>query len=300
MLHPIHGDGLDTALARVDGIELLTPSDDEEVGDALESVAQVLVTFRWDDRFMVPNLRWIQSISTGVDQFPLDELARHRVVLTSALGAHAPAVADHALALFLALVRGIGRAARGAPARRWVPSPAVEVAGLTVVVLGMGEIGRRIAERLGALSTDVIGVRLHPDRSTDGHVVGPDRLLWACRQADAMICALPAGADTEKLIGPAELAALGKGWLVNVGRGSVVDEEALVSALVEKRLLGAALDVTTVEPLPLESPLWDLENVIVTPHMGWVSDRLTPRLAAIVEQNLTAFRGERPWLNRVV
>jgi phosphoglycerate dehydrogenase-like enzyme len=118
--------------------------------------------------------------------------------------------------------------------------------------------------------------------------------------ADVVVIALPGGEATAGLVDREALAALGDGWLVNVGRGSVVDEEALVEALTAGRLRGAGLDVFAVEPLPEESPLWDLPGVVMSPHCAGTSPRYGERLAGIVDANLRALRGEGPWVNRIV
>ncbi len=301
VLHPVHGPGLDTALAALPGVDLVTPGDGDGVAAALGAGAAVLVTYPWEDRFLTSGLRWVQAISAGVDQFPLETLRSHEVVVTSARGAHSPAVAEHAVALLLALVRGLGPAMRRAGRRIWAPEIVQESAGMTVAVLGLGAIGEEIARRLAALGMRVVGMKRDP-RSYAGVaelVVGPDRLRWLLERADAAIGALPARSDTARLIDAAALAALGDGWFVNVGRGSTVDEEALVAALRHGELRGAALDVTTVEPLPSDSPLWELENVILTPHMAWASDRLTPRLTRLIAANLAAYRGHGPWATRI-
>lgn len=300
VLHPVHGPGLAEALERLPGIDLTVADTDDEVVAALADGAPVLVTFPWNDRFLTPGLRWVQVISTGVEHVPV-ELLRHRgVVVTTARGAQAPSVAEHAVALVLALLRGVGPAIRQSARRQWILPPATELAGTTVVVLGFGSIGTEVGRRLRALGARVVGVRRTPEPSDGADVVvGPDALHRVLAEASIVVCALPGGPETAGVIGTEELEALGDGWLVNVGRGSVVDEAALVDALTRGELRGAALDVTAVEPLPGDSPLWDLENVVVTPHMGWVSDHLASRVAAVFESNLAAYLGRGRWSNRI-
>jgi phosphoglycerate dehydrogenase-like enzyme len=299
VLHPLHGPGLPEALAAIPGVDLIVPHDSDRVVGELEGGAGLLVTYLWEDRFLVPGLRWVQAISAGTDQFPDDDLAAAGVVLTSARGAHTPAVAEHAIALLLTLIRGIGPAMRDVPERAWRIRPATEARGRTLGVLGLGSIGGEIARLAAALGMRVIGTKRSPGgyRGPAERVLGPDGTLEVCREADAVVIALP-GADAPA-VGAPELAALEGGWLVNVGRGSAVDEAALVEALQGGRLLGAGLDVFTAEPLPAGSPLWDLPNVVITPHAAWASDRLAPRVAEIVAANLAAHRGEGPWRNRL-
>jgi D-2-hydroxyacid dehydrogenase (NADP+) len=265
-LHPVHGPGLAEGLAALPHVDLVTAADDAGVAEAIGQGASALVTYRWDDSFLVEGLEWVQAISAGFDQFPLAELARRGVMVTSARGAHSPAVAEHALALLLALLRGVGRAVHRSADRRWKAGTATEIGGLTVAVLGLGAIGEEFAIRAKALGARVIGMKRSPEgySGVADTVVGPDRLRWLLEEADAAVSFLPSGDDTRRLLGPAELALLA-GWLVNVGRGDTVDEAGLVDAIREGRLEGAALDVTDIEPLPHDSPLWDLEEVIITP-----------------------------------
>lgn len=301
VLHPFHSPGLDEVLRDRATFDLVMPEDDGTVVSALREGARGLITFRWSDDFLVEGLEWIQALSAGVDQFPLEVLEQRGIALTSARGAHSPAVAEHAVALAMALVRGVGPSLRHAPERRWEPVEAYELAGRTMGIVGLGSIGEEVAWRAAGLGMDVIGVK----RTVEGYrgaastVLGPEGLLEVCARADVLVVALPEVEATEGLIGRRELDALGEGWLVNVGRGSVVDEEALVAALVGGRLRGAGLDVAAVEPLPDDSALWDLDNVVVTPHMAWSSDRLAGRLADMIVENAAALASGAPLSNRV-
>jgi len=300
VLHPLHGPGLPEALAAVPGVDLVVPDDSDQVVAALGGGIAVLATYLWEDRFLVPGLRWVQAISAGTDQFPVDAFSSAGVVLTSARGAHTPAVAEHALALLLALVRSIGPSMRDASEHAWRIRPATEIRGRTLGVLGLGSIGEEVAGLAAALGMRVIGTKRSPEGYTGiaERVLGPEGTLEVCRDADAVVVALPRAAAPA--VGAAELAALDGGWLVNVGRGSAVDEAALIEALRSGRLRGAGLDVFTAEPLPPDSPLWDLPNVVITPHAAWSSDRLSPRVAEVFAANLAAYRGEAPWRNRLV
>lgn len=300
VLHPVHGPGLAQALAAIPGIEVIRAADGDAVVAALEDGVEVLVTFEWEERFLCGELRWVQGISAGVDQFELPSFAEAGVVLTSARGAHTPSVAEHAIALLLAVVRGIGTAMRGTPGREWQPTMAYEVRGRTLGVLGLGAIGEEVARLATALGMRVIGTKQSPAtyEGVAERVVGPGGTLGICEEADAVVVALPS-ADTPA-IGSEELSALADGWIVNVGRGSAVDEDALIVALTDGRLRGAGLDVFATEPLAPKSPLWDLPNVVITPHAAWSTDRLAPRVAAVFAGNLAAHRGQGSWLTRVV
>ena len=302
VLHPVHPPGLSTLLADLDGVAIALPRDDAGVVDALEAGAEVLVTYRWDERFLSRSLTWVQATSAGVEQFPTDAFASRGVRLTSARGAHAPAVAEHAMALLLAVVRRIGEAMRDVPDRQWQPyRSAYEISGRTLGILGLGAIGEEVAVRAVGLGMRVVGSKRRPDgyRGMAEWVVGPSGTLEVCRAADVVVVALPESEDTTGLVGSVELEALRGGWLVNVGRGSVVDERALITALTDGTLLGAGLDVFTEEPLPTDSPLWDLPNVVITPHAAWSSDRLSVRLSDLFAENMAAFRGTGEWRNQI-
>lgn len=301
VLHHRHGPGLAEALSSLGSLDLASPGDEEGVHRALADGADGLITYVWDDSFLDHDFSWIQAISAGIDQFPLERLRELGVILTSARGAHSPAVADHAVALLLSLIRRLGPAVRRSVEHRWKPEMAYETEGLTVGIVGLGSIGEETARRLIGLGMNVIGVKRHVDEY-DGivrEVVPPDDLVGLFRRCDAVIVALPSAPDTAGLITADHLKALEGGWLVNVGRGSVVDEAALVDALTSGTIRGAGLDVTATEPLPDSSPLWDIPEVIITPHMAWASERLSDRLAAIIDANARAFAGAGNWVNRV-
>ena len=302
ILHPVHSPGLPDLLREVPGVVVSVPGDDNAVATALSEGAPILMTYRWDDSFLSTGLRWIQAISAGMDQFPAETIAERGIVLTSAAGAHTPAVAEHAIALLMAVVREIGPAVRGAIGRTWLPRRAHEVRGITLGVLGLGSIGEEVARLAVALGMRVIGTKRDPSgyRGAAEWVAGPEGTLEICREADAVVVALPQSSGTAGLVGEEELAALEGGWLVNIGRGAAVDESALERAVAAGTLRGAGLDVFTTEPLPDGSPLWDHENVVITPHMAWSTDRLGPRLVEVVAANLAAFRGEGPWATRVL
>ena len=162
VLHPLHAPGLTAKLALIKDVIIESASDADGVVAALQAGTTILLTYVWEDRFLTGSLRWIQAISAGIEQFPIAELRTRGVRLTSARGAHAPAVAEHAIALLMATVRRIGPAIRNAEARAWTPLPAHEIAGRTLGVLGLGAIGEAVALRATALGMRVIGTKRHP------------------------------------------------------------------------------------------------------------------------------------------
>lgn len=298
VIHPVHGPGLIQALDGYPHISVVAPTDAADVAESLHETG-ALITFAWDEDFLIPGLRWVQAISAGVEQFPAAELERAGIVLTSARGVHTPSVAEHAIALLWGLVRHLGPSIRRMSSREWKPAMATELRSLDVAVLGVGAIGTEIATLLQALGVSVVGVNTSGEHESLRRVVDRSELLGVCREVDAIVCVLPDEPDTHHVIDQEHLEAL-EGWVVNVGRGSTINEAALVSALQRGVIRGAALDVTEVEPLPRDSPLWDMENVIITPHTAWATDHLASRLAELIAHNASAYLGQGDWRNRVV
>jgi phosphoglycerate dehydrogenase-like enzyme len=301
VLGPVGGSDFVERLGDVDGVVSVVAGTMETVGDLL-AAADILVTYRWSDEWMVPGLKWIQSVSAGTDQYPLDALRDAGIVLTSAVGIHEVQVSEHAIGLLLALTRGIAPSIRNQRDHVWEWNRVIDLDGMTLGVLGLGTIGEAVARKASAFGMQVIGTK----RSADGYsgaaveVFEPAGTLEVCRRSDAVIVTLPGGGDTHHIVGAEELAALAGGFLINVGRGSVIDEAALVNALEGGILRGVGLDVFEQEPLAADSPLWDFPEVIVSPHLAGASPRYAERLARLFARNLAALRGEQEWVNRVV
>lgn len=300
MLGPLGGSGFVDAFQAVDGVATVVAPETDLVRDALEE-AEILVSYRWQGDWLDTGLQWVQSVSAGTEQFPVERMGEAGVVLTSAVGIHEVQVSEHAFGLLLSLTRGIAPAVRHQAVHRWEWPPVTDLEGMTLGVLGLGTIGEAVGRKGRAFGMRVIGTKRDPD-DYDGvatEVHGPEGTLTVFEQADVVIVTLPGSPETDGLVGGAELAALEGGWLVNVGRGSVIDQAALITAL-DGGLRGAGLDVFETEPLPDDSPLWDLPNVVITPHMAGASPRYAERLAALFERNLAAFHGQGQWVNRVV
>lgn len=252
----------------------------------------------------MPRLRWIQSWSAGVDWLleadaPADLPTGLR--LTSASGVHAVPIAEHVFALLLALGRGLPAHLRAQRDRQWAPNaPAerFELEGRQMVLLGVGEIGARVARLAAAFGMFVTAVRHHPDADDVAGVartVGTDALLDVLPEADVLVVTLPLTDQTRGLVGAGALAALPEhAVVVNVGRGEVIDQDALVAALQHGRIGGAGLDVFEEEPLSEDSPLWDLDNVVVTPHAAGFTPHYADRALSIFLDNLGRYRRDEP------
>ena len=239
-------------------------------------------------------LKWLNSVYAGVDSFPLDLLAQRGVVLTNGAGINAVPIAEYVVMLMLAQAKGYRDVVRAQDKHEWLrDSPGKrELYGSKALILGYGAIGQAVEARLVGFGVEVTKVR----RSSGPGTLGPDEWRGQLGQFDWIVLAVPATAATEHMIGADELAAMkGDAVLVNIARGSVIDQAALVAALSEGRIGGALLDVTTPEPLPADHPLWDLDNAQITMHLsGRAQDRMFERSAARFLENLGRYhRGER-------
>jgi D-2-hydroxyacid dehydrogenase (NADP+) len=271
------------------------------IGEA--DVLSVSGMWRNDLVDLAPRLRFIQSISAGTDQYDKDLLRARGIRLASAQGANERAVAEHALALILALSRRLPEARDNQGKGFWrgmIGDRAVrekELGGSTLVVVGLGRIGRRLATLARAFDMRVIGVRRSPRTPEDpvDAVVPPDRLAEVLREADYVALTCPLTRETERLMGAAEFAAMKpSAHLINVARGRVVDEPALIAALQEGRIAGAGIDTTVEEPLPQASPLWGFPNVLVTPHTAGETQLYEKNVVDLLLANLARIeRGER-------
>src|SRR6185437_4953772 len=249
-------------------------------------------------------LRWIHSQAAAVHQFMYPELIESDVILTNGREVHAPVVAEQVMAMIFALARRIPESVRFQLKHVWAQgifwdegiSP-TEVADATVGLVGVGSIGRNVAQRASAMGMKVIAVREHPESPKPEHVdeVFPtSRLNDLLGKSDYVVLSPPLTPATHGMIGRDQFAAMKKkAYLINVGRGPLVDEGALTQALRERKIAGAALDVFDQEPLPPESPLWDLENLLITPHTGGMTGKMWERHYALFADNLRRFLSGR-------
>ncbi len=251
-------------------------------------------------------LKWIHSTATAVHALMSPELRASDIVVTNARDVHGPVVAEHALALAFALAKKLPQATRYQQQKYWaqidlwnaMPHPR-ELRGATMTIVGLGGIGRPLAKLAHAIGMRVIGVREHPERKAEAveAVYGFGELEHALGEADFVVLALPVTPKTHRLINAERLARLKPdAYLINVGRGVLVDEQALIVALQAKRFAGAALDVTTQEPLPPQSPLWKMDNVLLTPHIASLTEAMWERHYEQFTRNLQRFLNGEPLL----
>jgi phosphoglycerate dehydrogenase-like enzyme len=251
--------------------------------------------------FALPRLRWFHSFSAGVDHPAFRAVLERGAVLTNSPGGSSPAIAQYVIGMMLRTAKRMDAWAEAQRERRWEPIETAELTGMTAGIVGVGHIGGEVARLAKAFGMRVVGCRRRQRRLRNvDELVPPERLGELLAQADFVVLALPLSAQTEGLIGAAELAAMKPGaWLINVSRGQVVDEKALVRALRSGTLGGACLDVFREEPLPAESELWALPNAIVTPHNSGWSPLNRGRGVQIFLDNLRRYAAGRPLRNRV-
>ena len=254
-------------------------------------------------------LKWIHSTAAGVSQLMYRELRASGLAVTNARGVHSTSMAEHILGTLVALARDFPAAVRYQFERRWAqqeiwdsPARPRELAGQMLLIVGFGAIGRELSRRVKPLGMKVWAVTRsgQADPQLAERVLPAARLEEALPDADFVVLAAPETPETHHLIGARQLQAMKPtAFLINVARGSLVDEAALVAALERRAIAGAALDVTEQEPLPPESRLWSLENVFITPHISAASELLWTRQTKLLLENLERWLGGRELLNQV-
>ena len=264
-----------------------------------------LATFEYHDAFLDVDLRWIHSVVAGVDRFDIDAIESAGVVLTNSTGVHRESVGETALGTMLMFARRLHDAVANQQSNTW-ERPAWDepftLDGESLCVVGLGALGQGIAERADALGVDVVGVR-RSDRPADGvrRIYTPDRLHDAISDVTFVALAVPLTDETRHLFGPAEFDAMrDDAYLLNVARGGVVDQSALVDALESGTIRGAGLDVFEEEPLPADSPLWGMDEVIVTPHVGGADRNYAESMATLLRENVGRIEEGTEMTNRVV
>ena len=269
--------------------------------------ADVFFDFDWLDPAGMPrrcpDLKWIQATSAGIGAFmQRTGLDRSGFVVTTAGGIHAVPLAEFALTGVLYFVKGLPVLGRWQGEHHWERYTTRQLSGLRVLVVGLGGIGRRVAGVFAGLSVEVWGLEragVSRDLPFVDRVITRDGLDAALPSIDALILCCPLTPETEGLIGTDQIALLGpRAVVVNISRGQVIDQAALLEALQARRIGGACLDVFAEEPLPVDSPLWDLDNVIVSPHSASTVASENAALAELFIDNLNRFRQDQPLRNR--
>jgi len=300
-------------------LEVVDVSADAEFDfDALADPALEVIVGRRapSDLSRVPRLRWLQVGSAGVDHLAADPPWKQGLLVTNARGVFAVPMGEYVSGAILRINQPLARWAADQASHHWPvdDEPVAAIArGRTAVLVGYGSIGREVARQLAALGLRILAVKPRPDLRVDTsyrvpgtgdpagtipeRIVGVDALVEVAGEADYLVLTLPLTAASRHIVGPAVLAALpATAWLINVSRGGLVDEPALLDALRGGRLAGAVLDVVDDEPLPPDSPLWDVPNVMISPHVSGATSQFRDDL---VIENARRYLAGEPLLNPV-
>jgi phosphoglycerate dehydrogenase-like enzyme len=287
-------------------LEVVQLSDFEQVEGQIRDAEIVMTWSLRPEQFnAATKLRWIHSPAAAVHQLMFPELIKSDVILTNGREVHGATVAEHVIALVFALAKKLPLSMRCQEKHAWgqnqvwesQPQPR-EVAGATLGLIGIGSIGTEVAKRSSALGMRVIAVRNRVEAEKPDNV----EQVYASSQVDSMlsqsdyvVLAAPLTSSTTGMINAARLASMKPdGYLINVSRGQLVDQSALAEALRSRKIAGAALDVFEKEPLPPESPLWDLENLLITPHTAGFTEKLWDKHYAFFTQNLRRYLSHQP------
>ncbi len=278
---------------------------EEALGKALD--AEVIHAGRWSDELWksAPRLKWVQSGGAGVERFLTPDFVSSPITLTNAQGVYAVPIADHVMAFVLHFSRRFNLLARkqaGHAWANWGECDPDELAGKTLGIVGLGGIGSEVAKRAKAFGMRVIATRRRTDRPSDcaDEVRSDKELPWLLRESDFVALCLALTPKSRHLIGEDELKLMKPtACLMNIGRGGLIDEQALTAALRQGAIAGAGLDVFEQEPLSADSPFWDMPNVMVTPHNAGSSPRSHERLMELFRENLRRYVAGEPFLNVV-
>ena len=283
----------------------------DELAAKIGEIDILVLSGFWDNSFLpkADRLAFVQSVSAGVNQYDQAAFRQHGVRLASAQGANEQAVSEHAIALILAMARRLPEARDNQAKKFWRPMQGNHatredvIGGKTLLIIGLGRIGGLLARLARAFGMKVIGVRRDPTAGANGadEVVATTELLANLPRADYVALTCPLTDETRDIINAEALAAMKPGaTLVNAARGGCVVEADLVAALASGHLAGAALDVTVEEPLPASSPLWDIPNVLITPHSAGETRAYEASVIELLVENLARLRRGEPLVNQIV
>jgi phosphoglycerate dehydrogenase-like enzyme len=257
--------------------------------------------WRFVESLNVLPLKWVHTFSIGLDDPVFRTIVDRGITLTNGVGTQSQPIAQHVLLMMLHHVKGMANWERNKALHRWERTPSDELTGKTVCLLGLGGIGAEVAKVAKVLGMRVIGLRRRPDPVPDVDELLPaDAVGELCARADFLVICAPLTRRTKGIVGPAELSRMKpSGYVINVARGPLIQEAALIAALKEGRIAGAALDVFDQEPLPEDHPLWDLPNVVITPHQAPSSPLHLVRGTELFIENLRRYAAGEPLMNVV-
>jgi D-3-phosphoglycerate dehydrogenase len=303
--YPVEAEHLAQIQSAAAGHEVVNAGQERIAEELLEAdifCGHAKVPVPWPEVVRRGRLRWIQSSAAGLDHCLTPEVVASRIVVSGASGLFADQVAEQTLALLLGLLRGLPTFFRAQQKREFIRRPTGDLHGQTVGIVGFGGNGRRLAQVLSAFDVRLLATDLFPmDCPSYVEALLPaDQLGAILPQCDTVVLCVPLTNQTRRFFAAEQFAQMKAGaTFINVARGECVVERDLVAALTSGHLFGAGVDVTEVEPLPTDSPLWDLPNVIITPHVGAQSRRRVSDTTDLVCENLRRYFGGKPLLHVV-
>ncbi|ABR50309.1 D-isomer specific 2-hydroxyacid dehydrogenase, NAD-binding [Alkaliphilus metalliredigens QYMF] len=255
---------------------------------------EVLITFQCTKEMVAgaPKLKWIQGVSAGIDAMPLEEITSREIILTNGKGIHGTHMAEYALAAMISLARNLHLVFRNQTKRKWERDILQgEIFGATVGILGLGSIGKEVAKKASLMGMKVIGLKNTPESMEYvDHVYGPEEMDEVFIESDYVINLLPHTQQTHGIINKRHFQLMKEtACFINMGRGRTVNEEDLIEALQNDEIRALFTDVFEEEPLPEESPLWEMENVVITPHICGESYKYMDHAMEIIEHNLKVY-----------
>lgn len=303
--YPVEEKHLAQLRAAAPGHEIVSAGQERIAAELLEAdifCGHAKVPVPWPEVVRRGRLRWIQSSAAGLDHCLTPEVVASSIVVSGASGLFANQVAEQTLALLLGLLRGLPTFFRAQQKREFIRRPTGDLHGQTIGILGFGGNGRRLAEVLAAFDTRILATDLFPiDKPAHVEALLPaDRIDVVLPQCDTVVLCVPLTTQTRGFFAAEQFAKMKRGaTFINVARGECVVERDLISALQSGQLSGAGVDVTQIEPLPADSPLWELPNVIITPHVGAQSHRRVDDTTELICENLRRYFAGRPLLHVV-
>jgi D-2-hydroxyacid dehydrogenase (NADP+) len=277
----------------------------EEEHSYSADVIMVYPEFCTDEKLdLYPNLKWIHLLTAGYETMDVQVVRKRDIILTNSRGVFSGTMAEDIIGKILMINRNTKLYLENMKRHIWyTPRNEIELIGSTVGIVGAGSIGYEVAKRLKAFETKIIGYKRtsHPSPYFDEIYTGPSGLKHVLSVSDYIIVSIPLNKDTYHLIDQEKFSWMKPSSVfINVARGDVIDQDALVEVLKEKRIRAAALDVTTPEPLPSDHPLWDLENIFITPHCSVASPMLYTRMTDLVIENISKYLRNQPLINIII
>lgn len=301
--HKIGEKDLDYLNSKYTDCDFIACTNKAEMEKQIED-ADILITFRFNMEMLekAKKVKWIQALSAGIDNYPLDEINKRGIILTNGRGIHKIHMAEYAIAVMIMLARNIHIVLKNQYEGKWDRKiNQGEINGSTLGILGLGSIGMEIAKKAKLMGMHVIGVKGSiSDVEYVDKIYSPDDMAQVFKSSDYIINLLPSIQNTFKIIDKRYFDIMKEdACFINMGRGNTVNEDDMIQALKDGKIRALASDVFFTEPLPEDSPLWKMENVIITPHICGESNKYIERALPIIEKNLKAFKGEGEFINLI-